>query len=213
MHRALLPTLASSCLALAGCDGKIHFGPKYDLIGPLIGAVTDVLMKEVPSDAPIPLRADAATVVFVRPSSEADALLPIVLDEQGRFLGQSLPSSYFAATVPPGEHVLIVCNDGAAALRARLDPGKRYFVELAHEGAFSRRIIPRAIRPGSELWARLTRLYTEKKHLVEDGTSGEAYVRARTELRQRCLRAANDEIAAANPAELQQRSLAPGDGQ
>jgi hypothetical protein len=208
--------LVAASLALGGCGPKpfsISIGPKVDLLGPLIpDAVTTVVVRENPADAAFPARADAATVVFVRPSDKADALLPLVIDEQGRFLGQSLPASYFVTTVPPGEHVFVACSDEAAGMRARLAAGKRYFVELTWDGSFSRRVIPHPIRSGSESWGKLTGWYTEKKRVVEDGTAGEAYVRARPSLPEKCLRKADEELRILDAKALGERSRAPDDG-
>ncbi|APR78076.1 Hypothetical protein A7982_03423 [Minicystis rosea] len=201
-------TLASGVLALGGC--QIHSGPKIDLIGKLDG---EVLVSDVPSNMEIPARADVATVVFVRPSSDAEGLTPVVLDEQGRFLGQSWTKSYFAVTVAPGEHRFVVCSDRHAGLRARLAAGKRYVVEIVWGGRGSGRMIPRAMRPGSEGWGELGRWYGEFTHFGANGEAWQAYVRSRPEFPGKCLRAADSELGALDEKALRERSLAPEDGE
>lgn len=221
MKRVATLVVLACTAVVGGCRGggnygqlfRFTIGPSYDLSGPLLGAVTDVLMEEIPSDTAFPMAANVATVVFIRPSRDADALIPIVLDQQGRFLGQSLPSSYFVATLPPGDHVLTICNDKSAGMRARLSAGKRYFVELSHEESFSRRVVPSVIRQGSESWGRLTKWYTQKKRVVEKEGKGERYLQAHAELVQKCLRAGKDDVDALDATELRARSPAPEDGQ
>ncbi|APR87544.1 hypothetical protein A7982_12893 [Minicystis rosea] len=207
--------LAAAASMSAGCGPKpfsISIGPKYDLIGGLTGAVTDVLVREIPASTILPASADAATVVFIRPSDEAPALMPIVVDERGQFLGQSLAASYFAVAVPPGAHLFVLCNDTPAGLRAELAPGKRYVVEITREGSFSRRMVPSAMRPGSEGFAELDTWYAKKKRVVEDGDAGQSYLNAHSALAQGCLRTVQADLAAGDAGVVRARSLAPGDG-
>jgi hypothetical protein len=203
-------TLASGVLALGGCQA--HVGPKIDRIDKFADEVTDVLLDEVPSNTEIPSRADVATVVFVRPAISAQGLTPVVLDEQGRFLGQIWTASYFAVTVAPGEHRFVVCSSQHAGLRARLAPGKRYVVEVVWEPG-SRRMIPRAMRPGSEGWGELGRWYGEHTRVVANEEAWQAYVRSRPEFPGKCLQAADAELGALDEKALRERPLALGDGE
>src|SRR5262249_19140836 len=59
---------------------------------------------------------DKAVVVFVRPSGFARAMSTTILEDNGRFLGDSLPESYFAVLEPPGPHVFIAWAENTAAL-------------------------------------------------------------------------------------------------
>ncbi len=98
----------------------------------------------------------AATVVFVRPSSMAGAIRPVIATAQGRFLGESEARSVFVAKLPPGDHLLLSWSEGTPALRATLAAGRVYFVEVAPKmGAWSARVQLLALRPRDENWREL----------------------------------------------------------
>jgi hypothetical protein len=72
-------------------------------------------------EVPQPLATDpsAATVVFA-PSGYGGGLKKMILDDKGRFLGESWGKTYFAVKVPPGEHTFIEAA-GQAYFAAHVD--------------------------------------------------------------------------------------------
>lgn len=111
--RGALTLLLPLALALAGCDATSEF------------------MHPVVPARPLEPRADAATVVFLRPSGYAGAEKFTIFDEQGRFVGDSLPTSQFAILMPTGSHVFVANGENTAVLKAELGPARTYYVEVA----------------------------------------------------------------------------------
>jgi hypothetical protein len=89
--------------------------------------------------------AGAALVVFVRDSNPCDGGDPFrLVDDNHRFVGESVPSSKFAVRVPPGEHAFFVWQPNGdlprdlypnanqvGALQSELEAGKTYTVEVS----------------------------------------------------------------------------------
>jgi hypothetical protein len=175
-------------------------------------ATSDYMMEAHAPDALKPT-AEAATVVFVRPSSYARGMRSTILDGHGRFLGDSLPESYFAVKVPPGEHLFIAWAENTAALRATLAPGKTYYIEVAPKlGAFSARMQLLAVTPRSENWKEVRQWVAESKQLLVNEAGGQAYLRERQEDVQERIKRAGEILHEYDPRELEERTLRPEDG-
>lgn len=168
-----------------------------------------------PAKSPeIAKRPDAATVIFVRPSAFAAAIKTTIFDGHGRFLGESLPSSYFAVNVPPGDHVFVAWAENTAALRATLAPGRKYYIEVATKlGALSARCHLLALTPRSESWAKVPLWLAESAQLVPDEIAGQSYLRSRPDELEERLRRAQEALTRYSAAELEARTLRPQDGQ
>ncbi len=96
-----------------------------------------------------------AIVVFVRPSTYARGDRYTVIDGQGRFLGHSLPMSWFEVRLEPGYHVFAARGENLSALRAWLSPGQTYFVEVSSKpGFFSSRVQLLSIAPRFDSWEK-----------------------------------------------------------
>lgn len=200
MSRSALRSAAATCialmsLALAGCSA------------------TSPYMQESTTPIVLAPRAGAATVVFVRPSSFGAALRATILDGRGRFLGDSLPHSYFAITVPPGEHLFIGCAENTAALRATLAPGRTYYIEVSPRiGSVSPRVELLAVTPKSETYRDLGAWLAESTPLVADERAGQAYWAGRTEETTERVRLAGEAIGAYEEDDLAERTIVPDDG-
>jgi hypothetical protein len=156
---------------------------------------------------------NAATVVFIRPSGFAKAMKMTVLDGRGRFLGDSLPESWFAVKMPPGEHVFVGWAENTSALRAQLLPGRTYYVEVAPKmGAWSARVHLLAITPRSESWGELREWLDESQQLVPDEVGGQAYLNGRKDDVVDRLQRASETIREYDRDELEERTLRPEDG-
>lgn len=162
---------------------------------------------------PIVAQPDAATVVFVRPSGFAGGLRATILDEKGRFLGDSLPESYFAVNVTPGEHVFISWAENTGALRANVAAGKIYFVEVSPKmGALSARVHLLGITPRAKSWAKLDTWMSESKAYAPDERSGQAYLAGRSDDVRERIRRANEALSEYSREELAERVIGPADG-
>lgn len=186
----------TACLAIAstGCTAS----SKYMLQAP---------------KGPIERSAEMATVVFVRPSSYASAMRTTILDARGRFLGDSLGSSYFAVKVPPGEHVFIAWAENTAALRATLAPQRVYFVEVSSKmGAFSARMHLLAIAPRKKSWQKVDKWLAESDAYTVDEAAGQAYLRGRAEDTSERIERAKETLTKYDASELDDRTLTANDG-
>lgn len=170
-------------------------------------------MREVAHPQPPTGNPQAATVVFIRPSSFASSLATTILDGRGRFLGDALPSSYFVVQMPPGEHLFISWAENTASLKANLAPGLVYYVEVAPTmGAFSARVHLRAVKPSTENWAELPEWLEESTQYEPDEAAGQAYLTSRQEDVTERIRRGNEILTEYDPEEMAERTLNPGDG-
>lgn len=158
-------------------------------------------------------RSDAATVVFVRPSSFGAAINPTIFDEQGRFLGDAQANAHFVATVAPGEHMFIVWAENTGPIRATLLPGRVYFIEVSMKpGAFQARAHLLAITPRSEQWTQVREWLSDTKPTIADTAAGDAYLAGRRDDVVERIRRANEAFANFDEEERAARTLHPNDG-
>lgn len=123
-------------------------------------------MMEAQAPQTVAANASAATVVFIRPSSYGGREFPI-LDEHGRFLGATPGDSWFVTSVPAGEHMFIAWSEGTPTLKATLEPGKIYYVEVGVTmGAWSARARLFAVGPQRPQWAELPKWLSDTKPVV-----------------------------------------------
>jgi hypothetical protein len=180
----------------------------------LVGCTaTSKYMRPVTGAAPLQAPRGQALVVFVRPSSFGGAVKFTVLESDGRFLGDSLPSSHFGVAVPPGQHVFLVWAENTAALKADLVGGRVYYVEVSATLGFgSARAHLLAIHPGTEKWNKLSGWLAETKRLQPDIAAGQAYLDSRAADRADRIRRAMENLSEYDQSELAERTLGPGDG-
>jgi hypothetical protein len=163
-----------------------------------------------PDAAPPP---GAASVVFVRPSGFASSVVMTILDDHGRFLGDSTASSCFAVAMAPGPHVLIGWAENTAALQAELAPNRVYYVEVSPRlGWWSSRVQLLAITPHSEQWSKLTEWLNDCEHFTPDEGGGQLYLNRRHEDVAERIRRAQELIRGYDSDELGERTLLPADG-
>jgi len=168
-----------------------------------------------PAGGPMPIapRGDAATVVFVRPSSFGAALHPTILDERGTFLGDAEASSHFIVNVPPGEHMFIVWAENTGPIRATLLPGRVYFVEVAIKpGALQARAHLLAIAPDTEQWPKLRDWIADTRPIIADHQAGQAYLSERHDDVSERIRRAREAFGEMDEGERNDRTLRPNDG-
>jgi len=98
-------------------------------------------------------RSGSAMVVFVQPSSYAETERFPIFDHSGQFLGDSLPVSWFAAELAPGEYAFFAEGENTAAARAALAADRTYFIEVSPKtGWFRRRVHLLPITPRVATW-------------------------------------------------------------
>jgi hypothetical protein len=166
-------------------------------------------------EAPMPLKpgADQALVVFVRPSRFAFAIGANVLDERGRFLGDSRAAGYFAVTVPPGHHEFTVWAENTDAIAADVVAGRVYFVEVAPTmGAFSAQMHLRAIKPGLPSWQRRDEWLRSSQQYLSDFAAGQANLDRRPNDVAERLRRAREHLAKYDGEARNEHTLGPDDG-
>ena len=126
MKAALLMTVA---VAGAGCASSVRN------------------MAEVTPAQRLVAPGDQALVVFVRPSKYAYGVSANILDEQGRFLGDTPAKGHFAVALPPGRHMLVVWAENTDALDVELAPGRNLLRRgRGHDGRLLRADAPEGDR-------------------------------------------------------------------
>lgn len=165
----------------------------------------------LPLDAPPP--PGTAGVVFIRPSGWAPGVLMTILDDQGRFIGDSSAGSCFATPVPAGKHLFIGWAENTAALQAELLPGRVYFVEVSSRlGWWTARVQLLAITPHSEQWAKLKDWVSECDKFRPDEAAGQAYLTDRRDAAASRIRRGKENLADYDAEDLAARTLHPTDG-
>lgn len=179
----------------------------------LCGCASSDFMRLVAQPAPLTASPDQATIVFLRPRNAAPNTLVTIIDEDGRFLGDSLPSACFAARVQPGRHVLVGLASNTAALQADVEGGRVYYVEVVIRlGSLSSRAHLFAVHPGKDSDASLLRWWRECDHYDVDTDAGQRSMRKREAERIDRVRRAKEQVARFSAEDLARRSLAPQDG-
>ncbi len=195
MRRIVLAPLAA--LALVGC---IH---TYE---------SPYMHPQVPSRS-IAAPPGQALVVFVRPSSYAPASGATILDEQGRFVGDSAAASHFAVAVPPGRHLFAVWAENTDAIEIDAAPGRTYFVEVgATIGVFSAQMHLYAIAPNGKQWPRRQAWLLSTTQLRPDAAAGDQYLAGRAGDVQERMRRARERIARYRAESRAEHFLAADDG-
>lgn len=171
-----------------------------------LGCAEPTLM--APVDAPragLNRTPDAATVVFINPARLGGN--GSILDGTGRFLGQSLPSSYFAVKVSPGYHVFVTCGS-TSVIQATVDADKVYFVWV-RPLHWSPNVVLVPVTKGSAQWQKVDEWLADKQAYVPDDARVHAYWNERAGERNECIAAAR---AQQNLPPVARRMLAPSDG-
>ncbi len=164
-----------------------------------------------PLDAPPP--PGTATVVFVRPSGWASSVLMTIMDDQGRFIGDSTAESCFVTPVPAGKHLFIGWAENTAALQADLAPGRVYFVEVSSRlGWWTARVQLLAITPHSEKWGKLKDWVSECDKFRPDEAGGQAYLTSRRDAAAEHVRRGKEKLSDYDAEDLEERTLRPDDG-
>lgn len=120
---------------------------------------------------------ETATVVFVRPSVLGGAARVTLLDGKGRFLGDTLPGTYFVVKMPPGEHVFVSWGENTSAVKATVAAGKTYYVEAYGPGGpGTPPLALHAVGLRSPNWASVDGWLANSKPLTPDEAKGQEYL-------------------------------------
>lgn len=154
---------------------------------------------------------DQATVVFIRPAYYASSVKVTIVDEKGRYLGESLPESYFAVKMPPGEHLIVGFTDHTHALKANLVAGKIYYVHVvANEDNWSPRFSLLGITPRSKDYGRIDDWMAKANAFVPDEKGGHEML-AKHNVDAEVLKG-QAAIQHYDAKELEERTILPDDG-
>lgn len=156
---------------------------------------------------------DSATVVFVRPSQFGGADRVTILDGKGRFLGETMPASYFAAKVPAGEHLFISWGENTSAVKATVAAGKVYFVEVtAPNGPRTPFVYLKATGLRSPSYGKIDGWLAQAQPLAPDEARGQADLQARSSGVARAIARGNRVMAEYDASELPEQTLTAEDG-
>ncbi len=159
--------------------------------------------------------ADYPRLLAGRPSLWRPNRADTVVDEAGRYLGDILPMSHFAAVVEPGRHLFttVFIPDGFSAhqvrvLEADLAAGKSYFVEVGSGEAFDLL----AIKPGASSWSKREVWLSATAPLSADTAAGETQLREFSDYAAWSVARAKENLARLNGEARSRHQLAPSDG-
>ncbi len=120
---------------------------------------------------------EAATVVFIRPKYYASSVKVTIVDEKGRYLGESLPESNFAVKMPPGEHIIVGYTNTAHALKAKLIGGRVYYVHIvANEDNWAPRFSLLALGPRSKDYGHIDEWLAKTTSYTPDEKGGQDHL-------------------------------------
>jgi hypothetical protein len=157
---------------------------------------------------------EMATVVFARPSEiggGADRVT--IMDGKGRFLGDTLPGTYFAVKMPPGEHLFLSWGESVSPVKATVVGGKIYFVEAySPTGPGTPRLSLRAVTLRSSNYGKTDEWMTHATPLAPAEATGQAYLQKEASGVQSAIAEGNKVFAAYNPTESAEHTLAAEDG-
>lgn len=154
---------------------------------------------------------DQATVVFIRPAYYASSVKVTIVDEKGRYLGESLPESYFTVKMPPGEHLIVGFTDTTHALKANLVAGKIYYVHVvANEDNWSPRFSLLGITPRSKDYGHIDDWMAKASAFAPDEKGGQEML-AKHHVDAEILKG-QAAIQHYDAKELEERTILPDDG-
>jgi len=160
----------------------------------------------------IAAEANMATVVFIRPSSYGGSSYP-VLDHNGRLLGEAMGDTYFVAKMPPGQYMFIVWSEGTPAMKATVEAGKIYYVEVGVTiGMWSARARLFAVGPQRKQWPELPEWLAESVMTAPIAGAAQAFARNEGEDVPEILQKGNQNFSEYDAEEMHERTLMPTDG-
>jgi hypothetical protein len=176
-------------------------------------SASSAYMLPVKSPTPLAPPPNRALLVFLRPSSFGGAIRFRVIDDQGRFLGDSLPSVHFAVPMDPGTHMIYAWSENIAPLQANLAPNKTYYiVARPHMGFWKARVSLTSLTPKSEDWPKLKEWMQDSERRDVDFAAGQAYLDARKQDVVEKIAVGKKEGDSLNGEERAVRVLMPEDG-
>ncbi len=166
-----------------------------------------------PPAAALAPAAGKATVVFIRSSGLGGAIKFMIIEQNGRFMGESTAGGHFPAILAPGEYLFIAEGENTAVMHANLAPDRLYYVDVDPKmGVFSARVGLEPIKPGSDAWRKVPEMLNDTKRFIPLIPQGQAALDAESSDIQKRVANAKSKWAGYSPAERAELSLEPGDG-
>lgn len=178
------------------------------------GGYTSPFMRATPTPLGLKPPPGHALVVFIRPSNWHKLYGCTILDEDSRFVGQSIPRSHFAVSVKPGRHLFVSWAENVDALQAEVEEGKTYFIEVTSNlGLGSPQYHLYALKPASEHWSEHEEWIRITEQFMPDRLGGDAHYRQnRPEDVIDRMQSAKEQFKAYEKTDLERRTLRVSDG-
>lgn len=174
--------------------------------------VSSKFMTNLEAPEPVPVSATQATVVFLRPSSFGYAQKVLLLDQDGRFLGDSWGWATHAVQMPPGHYTFVSWTEGTHALQADLAAGRVYYVHLSlGMGAWRGRLHLMAMSPDRPDWAEIPGWLAESR-MTKIKPEGQKYCDEHRDGVKTAIEKGLKTFGEYSPEEKAERTLRPGDG-
>lgn len=170
-------------------------------------------MDEVKAPQAVRTNPAQATVVFIRPSGYGGGTSFDIMDQSGRFLGEVNGESYFVSQMPPGQYTFIAWSEGTPAMKATVEAGKIYYVEVGVTiGMWGGHARLFAIGPQREQWAKLPEWLHDSTELLPKANASSSFKGDRGSDEQEVIQKGIDNYAGYEGDEKQKRTLLPSDG-
>jgi len=156
---------------------------------------------------------DTAVVLFIRPSGLAPASVATITDSDNRFLGDSLAHSHFGVEVDPGEHLFVVWGETTNALKATVEAGRVYYVNVDTQmGVLTPRYQLLALKPGGANWDKVAEWLSSTDQLRRDDQAARSFEQTKgSEIVERSA-SAQQNYASYSEEERAERTLVSKDG-
>ncbi len=182
------------------------------LVGSQVGCAGRYMTPASPTQA-IVADASAATVIFVRPSNYGGAASFVVVEGDGRYLGETRGREYFVDKFPPGERTFVSWGENADMVKANLEAGKIYYVLLSvRMGIWSARMSLSALTPDRSEWPKLPAWMAASREMSRDEEKIAKWLTRHEDDVQARIRSAHGAWDRYNQAKRDVRTLEPGDG-
>ena len=118
-----------------------------------------------------------ATVVFMRPSGYGRKARMMVVDGEGRYLGDPQGKQYFMYRFQPGHYTFVAWAENADMVEADLAAGRVYYVLLSiRMGVWTARMSLSKLTPERGEWANLQTWLTGSKQMIPDVAAAQGWV-------------------------------------
>ena len=154
---------------------------------------------------------DRANIIFFRSSGLGFAVKFLILDGQGKFVGEPLAEGYHSIEVPAGEVTFYAEAENTAAVKGTVEAGRTYYLLVDPRfGLLSAQVELLVIKPGGRAWDKTQGWIKELTPYEVQLMAGDGSVNG--DKRSEIISDGEDAWADYDAEERALRTIEPGDG-